>query len=111
MEAFAAFTQASEQLQERYQSLQGQLGRIQNELETVLETVPFAIWVLGAEGEGFKVAMKILDRGRLHIAALCVAAKWVRESRGGKRVGQSPIRMGFHSTTKRPHKKQNKTDS
>ena len=51
MEAFAAFTQASEQLQERYQSLQGQLGRIQNELETVLETVPFAIWVLGAEGE------------------------------------------------------------
>ena len=27
---------------------------------------------LGEEGEGFKVAMKILDRGRLHIAALCV---------------------------------------
>ena len=51
MEAFAAFTQASEQLQERYQSLQGQLGRIQNELQTVLETVPFAIWVLGGEGE------------------------------------------------------------
>ena len=51
MEAFAAFTQASEQLQQRYQSLQGQLGRIQNELQTVLETVPFAIWVLGEEGE------------------------------------------------------------
>jgi acyl-CoA dehydrogenase len=27
---------------------------------------------LGAEGEGFKVAMKILDRGRLHISAFCV---------------------------------------
>ncbi|MDR3672932.1 MAG: ATP-binding protein [Holophaga sp.] len=51
MEAFAAFTQASEQLQQRYQSLQGQLGRLQNELQTVLETVPFAIWVLGEEGE------------------------------------------------------------
>ena len=51
MEAFAAFTQASEQLQQRYESLQGQLGRLQNELQTVLETVPFAIWVLGADGE------------------------------------------------------------
>ncbi len=27
---------------------------------------------LGEEGEGFKVAMKILDRGRLHIGAMCV---------------------------------------
>ena len=27
---------------------------------------------LGAEGEGFKVAMQVLDKGRLHIAALCV---------------------------------------
>jgi len=27
---------------------------------------------LGAEGEGFKVAMQVLDRGRLHISALCV---------------------------------------
>jgi len=51
MEAFAAFTQASEQLQQRYEALQGQLGRLQDELQTVLETVPFAIWVLGAEGE------------------------------------------------------------
>jgi len=51
MEAFAAFTQASEQLQVRYESLQSQLGRLQNELQTVLETVPFAIWVLGGEGE------------------------------------------------------------
>ena len=51
MEAFAAFTKASEHLQQGYESLQGQLGRIQNELQTVLETVPFAIWVLGADGE------------------------------------------------------------
>ena len=27
---------------------------------------------LGAEGEGFRVAMRVLDRGRLHIAAVCV---------------------------------------
>jgi acyl-CoA dehydrogenase len=27
---------------------------------------------LGEEGEGFKVAMRVLDRGRLHIAAVCV---------------------------------------
>jgi acyl-CoA dehydrogenase len=29
-------------------------------------------YMLGAEGEGFKVAMRVLDRGRLHIAAMCV---------------------------------------
>ena len=27
---------------------------------------------LGTEGEGFKIAMRVLDRGRLHISALCV---------------------------------------
>jgi len=27
---------------------------------------------LGKEGEGFKVAMQVLDRGRLHISAVCV---------------------------------------
>ncbi|WP_066480442.1 MULTISPECIES: acyl-CoA dehydrogenase family protein [unclassified Sphingomonas] len=27
---------------------------------------------LGAEGQGFKIAMQVLDRGRLHIAAVCV---------------------------------------
>ncbi len=30
--------------------------------------------MLGAEGDGFKVAMRVLDRGRLHIAAVCVGA-------------------------------------
>jgi acyl-CoA dehydrogenase len=29
---------------------------------------------LGAEGDGFKVAMRVLDRGRLHISAVCVGA-------------------------------------
>jgi acyl-CoA dehydrogenase len=28
--------------------------------------------MLGNEGEGFKVAMRVLDRGRLHIAAMCI---------------------------------------
>jgi acyl-CoA dehydrogenase len=27
---------------------------------------------LGAEGEGFKVAMRVLDRGRLHISSVCI---------------------------------------
>jgi len=27
---------------------------------------------IGAEGEGFKVAMQVLDRGRLHISSVCV---------------------------------------
>ncbi|WP_010545526.1 acyl-CoA dehydrogenase family protein [Sphingomonas elodea] len=27
---------------------------------------------LGAEGDGFRIAMQVLDRGRLHIAAVCV---------------------------------------
>jgi acyl-CoA dehydrogenase len=30
--------------------------------------------MLGDEGEGFKVAMRVLDRGRLHIAGVCVGA-------------------------------------
>ncbi|MDR2697222.1 MAG: hypothetical protein LBB40_01955 [Holophagales bacterium] len=51
MEAFAAFTAASEQLQTRYELLQKQLELLQNEFQTVLEAVPFAIWVLGENGE------------------------------------------------------------
>jgi acyl-CoA dehydrogenase len=31
-----------------------------------------AAYRLGEEGEGFKVAMRVLDRGRLHISAVCV---------------------------------------
>ncbi len=29
-------------------------------------------YILGEEGQGFKVAMQVLDRGRLHISAVCV---------------------------------------
>lgn len=36
--------------------------------------VPAANVIGGKEGQGFKTAMKVLDRGRLHIAALCVGA-------------------------------------
>ncbi|MBV9420997.1 MAG: acyl-CoA dehydrogenase family protein [Alphaproteobacteria bacterium] len=37
---------------------------------------------LGAEGEGFKVAMQVLDRGRLHISGVCVgvAERLIQES-------------------------------
>lgn len=50
LEAFEAFTAASEHLQARYEALQVQLGQLQGELQTVLEAVPFAIWVLGEDG-------------------------------------------------------------
>jgi len=37
---------------------------------------------LGEEGEGFRVAMKVLDRGRLHISSVCVgvAERLIEES-------------------------------
>ncbi|MDF1586042.1 acyl-CoA dehydrogenase family protein [Marinimicrococcus flavescens] len=34
--------------------------------------VPASQLLGGVEGQGFKTAMKVLDRGRLHIAAICV---------------------------------------
>jgi len=51
MAAFAAFTEASEQLQRRFEGLQGQLSHLQNELQTVLEAVPFGIWVTDEQGQ------------------------------------------------------------
>jgi acyl-CoA dehydrogenase len=36
--------------------------------------VPAANLIGGKEGAGFKTAMKVLDKGRLHIAAVCVGA-------------------------------------
>jgi acyl-CoA dehydrogenase len=36
--------------------------------------VPAANVIGGKEGAGFRTAMKVLDKGRLHIAAVCVAA-------------------------------------
>ncbi|MFY1824844.1 acyl-CoA dehydrogenase family protein [Myxococcus fulvus] len=44
--------------------------------------VPATQLLGGVEGQGFKTAMKVLDRGRLHIAAVCVgvAERLIRES-------------------------------
>lgn len=36
--------------------------------------IPAANLIGGREGRGFKTAMKVLDKGRLHIAAVCVGA-------------------------------------
>ncbi len=39
----------------------------------IFDDVPVpAANMLGAEGEGFKIAMRVLDRGRLHISAVCI---------------------------------------
>jgi acyl-CoA dehydrogenase len=47
---------------------------------------------LGEEGEGFKVAMRVLDRGRLHIAAVCVG---IAERLIGDMVGYASERKQF----------------
>ncbi len=61
--------------------------------------------MLGAEGEGFKVAMRVLDRGRLHIAAVCVGAaeRLIADSvayanervQGGKVIAQHQLIQGM----------------
>lgn len=41
--------------------------------DVIFDNVPVPVANrLGAEGEGFKIAMRVLDRGRLHISAVCV---------------------------------------
>ena len=44
--------------------------------------VPAASIIGGVEGQGFKTAMKVLDRGRLHISATCVGVseRLIRDS-------------------------------
>ena len=44
--------------------------------------VPAENVIGGEEGQGFRMAMKVLDRGRLHIAALCIGAatRLIREA-------------------------------
>jgi len=44
--------------------------------------VPGSALLGGAEGQGFKTAMKVLDRGRLHISAVCVgvAERLIRDA-------------------------------
>jgi acyl-CoA dehydrogenase len=56
--------------------------------------VPAANIIGGKEGQGFRTAMKVLDRGRLHISAMCVGAaeRLIHESvsyaRDRKQFGQ-----------------------
>ena len=60
---------------------------------------------LGQEGEGFKVAMQVLDRGRLHISAVCVgvAERLIREAvayarereQFGSRIGDFQLIQGM----------------
>lgn len=41
--------------------------------DVIFDNVPVPVANrLGEEGEGFRIAMQVLDRGRLHIAAVCV---------------------------------------
>jgi acyl-CoA dehydrogenase len=47
---------------------------------------------LGEEGEGFRIAMRVLDRGRLHIAAVCVG---IAERLIGEAVGYAKERKQF----------------
>ncbi len=81
MEAFAAFTEVSERLQAEYQGLQTQLGRLQDELQVVLEAAPFAIWVLD-EGDRVRFTNRAdgLDGGFLD-----GPAPWQAGSRAGLR--------------------------
>jgi acyl-CoA dehydrogenase len=61
--------------------------------------------MLGAEGDGFKVAMRVLDRGRLHISAVCIGAaeRLIADSvgyaneriQGGKPIAQHQLIQGM----------------
>ena len=65
---------------------------------------------LGAEGEGFKVAMQVLDRGRLHISGVCVgvAERLVEESvnyarereQFGQKIGEFQLIQGMLADSK-----------
>ncbi|MGE4243130.1 acyl-CoA dehydrogenase family protein [Ramlibacter sp.] len=57
--------------------------------------VPAANLIGGVEGRGFKTAMKVLDKGRIHIASICVAvaermlAEALRYAADRKQFGQA----------------------
>jgi acyl-CoA dehydrogenase len=65
---------------------------------------------LGQEGEGFKVAMQVLDRGRLHISAVCigVAERLIADSVGyaserkqfGQAIAQFQLIQGMIADSK-----------
>jgi signal transduction histidine kinase len=86
LEAFEAFTAASEHLQTRYEALQAQLGQLQGELQTVIEAVPFAIWVLAEDG-----SLRFTNRPQgLEGRFLQDPAPWEPHSPGGQRRFQTP---------------------
>jgi len=85
LEAFEAFTAASEHLQARYEALQSQLGQLQGELQTVIEAVPFAIWVLAEDG-----SLRFTNRPQgLEGRFLQDPAPWEAGSPGGQRRFQT----------------------
>lgn len=85
LEAFEAFTAASEHLQTRYEALQAQLGQLQGELQTVIEAVPFAIWVLAEDG-----SLRFTNRPQgLDGRFLQDPAPWEPGSPGGQRRFQT----------------------
>ena len=85
LEAFEAFTAASEHLQTRYEALQVQLGQLQGELQTVIEAVPFAIWVLGEDG-----SLRFTNRPQgMEGRFLQDPAPWEPGSPGGQRRFQT----------------------
>ncbi len=85
LEAFEAFTAASEHLQTRYEALQAQLGQLQGELQTVIEAVPFAIWVLAEDG-----SLRFTNRPQgLEGRFLQDAAPWEPGSPSGQRRFQT----------------------
>ncbi len=99
MKAFEAFTAASEQLQQRYEALQAQLGRLQNELETVIQAVPFALWVLDEHGRP-----RFTNRPQgLDGAFLDGPAPWEAGSPSGLRHFRSPDgRDRYYELEQRP---------
>ena len=52
----------------------GQKGALTSDVIFDNCRVPVSQLIGGVEGVGFKTAMKVLDKGRLHIAAICVGA-------------------------------------
>jgi len=76
----------------------GQRGSLTADVVFENVRVPAGALIGGREGVGFKTAMKVLDRGRLHIAAVCVglaerliheAVQYARERRQfGQPIGE-----------------------
>lgn len=62
----------------------GQAGALTSDVILDDCRVPASTLLGGVEGNGFRTAMKVLDKGRLHIAALCVgmAERLIAEAAG-----------------------------